>query len=219
MRVAGIALVAIDALGIFAARHLEAVGRAGELHPLHWSAPGTFLSITERPPNRLAEPGRICSAVTPPLASARREARVLRPDAMLGPDFGPRRAGRLIAVAVRLAPGRGIVAEVAVDVDDARRHIFAAPRRSRSRPPGAASVGPPTAWTTPSASTTDAIVDPPALAVEDGRAADHRRRARIALIGRRIGILVDPDRARLGLRRGAAQAGKARDGTGLPPRA
>jgi hypothetical protein len=32
---------------------------------------GTFLSVTERPPNRLAEPGRICSAVTPPLASAR----------------------------------------------------------------------------------------------------------------------------------------------------
>src|SRR5688572_33471473 len=31
----------------------------------------TFLSVTERPPIRLAEPGRICSEVTPPLASAR----------------------------------------------------------------------------------------------------------------------------------------------------
>ena len=31
----------------------------------------TFLSVTERPPVRLAEPGRIWSAVTPPLASAR----------------------------------------------------------------------------------------------------------------------------------------------------
>ena len=32
---------------------------------------GTFLSVTERPPIRLAEPGRIWSAVTPPFASAR----------------------------------------------------------------------------------------------------------------------------------------------------
>ena len=32
---------------------------------------GTFLSTTERPPNRFAEPGRTCSVVTPPLISAR----------------------------------------------------------------------------------------------------------------------------------------------------
>src|SRR6185503_21053966 len=32
---------------------------------------GTFFNTTERPPNRFAEPGRICSVVTPPLIKAR----------------------------------------------------------------------------------------------------------------------------------------------------
>ena len=32
---------------------------------------GTLRMVTPRPPNRLAEPGRICSVVTPPFASAR----------------------------------------------------------------------------------------------------------------------------------------------------
>ncbi len=31
----------------------------------------TFFSVTDRPPVRFAEPGRICRLVTPPLASAR----------------------------------------------------------------------------------------------------------------------------------------------------
>ena len=31
----------------------------------------TFFTVTERPPNRLAEPGRIWSEVTPPFANAR----------------------------------------------------------------------------------------------------------------------------------------------------
>ena len=31
---------------------------------------GTFFSVTPRPPTRLAEPGRICSAVTPPASAA-----------------------------------------------------------------------------------------------------------------------------------------------------
>src|SRR5690606_6575550 len=30
----------------------------------------TFLSVTPRPPTRLAEPGRLCSAVTPPASAA-----------------------------------------------------------------------------------------------------------------------------------------------------
>src|SRR5215469_6887305 len=47
-----------------------------------WAAPGnfmpstvtlgTFLSTTERPPNRLAEPGRICSVVMPPASAVRK---------------------------------------------------------------------------------------------------------------------------------------------------
>ena len=116
--------------------------------------PGTFFSTTERPPNRFAEPGRICSVVTPPFISARREAGVLRPDAMLGPDFGPHRDGRLVAVGIGADAGRWIIAEVAVDVDDAGRDELAGAvdlersgRRWRARarrPPGS----------TPSAKTT-----------------------------------------------------------------
>ena len=41
---------------------------------------GTFFKVTERPPNRFAEPGRICSAVTPPLASAREKYSAEHPD-------------------------------------------------------------------------------------------------------------------------------------------
>src|SRR5690242_13998033 len=32
---------------------------------------GTFFTTTERPPNKFADPGRICMVVTPPLISAR----------------------------------------------------------------------------------------------------------------------------------------------------
>jgi hypothetical protein len=32
---------------------------------------GTFFKVTERPPNRLADPGKTWSAVTPPFISAR----------------------------------------------------------------------------------------------------------------------------------------------------
>ena len=31
--------------------------------------PGTFFNVTLRPPNRLAEPGKICSVVTPPASA------------------------------------------------------------------------------------------------------------------------------------------------------
>ena len=52
-----------------------------------------------------------------------------------------------------------------------------------------------------------AAVDPPAFAVEHGRTADHRQRARIAMVGRRIRILVDPYRRRLLRRRRQLRAG------------
>ena len=41
-----------------------------------------------------------------------------------------------------------------------------------------------------------AVVDLPPLAIEHRRVADDRRHARIADVGRRIGILVDRDRRR-----------------------
>jgi hypothetical protein len=61
---------AVDPLGVLAAGHLERIGCAGNFIPCTVRE-GTFLSVTERPPIRLAEPGRISSVVTPPLASAR----------------------------------------------------------------------------------------------------------------------------------------------------
>jgi hypothetical protein len=54
---------AIDALGIFAARHLQAVGRAGNFIACIVRA-GTFFTVTDRPPKRSAEPGNISIVVT-----------------------------------------------------------------------------------------------------------------------------------------------------------
>src|SRR5690606_1052183 len=43
-------------------------GAPGNFMP--WTVrPGTFLTVTLRPPNRLAEPGRICSEVMPPASA------------------------------------------------------------------------------------------------------------------------------------------------------
>ena len=78
-----------------------------------------------RPPNRLAEPGRICSVVTPPLASAR-----LKPGSC-GQTLCSAQTcavtGSVTSLPSECAShaGRGIVAEMAVDVDDAGRHPFA----------------------------------------------------------------------------------------------
>ncbi len=103
--------------------------------------------------------------VTPPLASARPKPGSCGPYAVLGPDLGGDRAGRLVAVRMRLHAGRGIVAEVAVDVDHAGRQVHA--RAVDHRRAGLAGhVG---------AGVDDAAVleehralrDPPALAVED----------------------------------------------------
>ena len=61
---------------------------------------------------------------------------------------------------------------------------------------GSASVGPPTACDLAVGQQDRAIVDPPALAVEDrSRRGSASGRCRIGAVGRRIGILVDPDRA------------------------
>ena len=53
-----------------------------------------------------------------------RELWILRPDGMLGPHLGGGRTGHLVAVAQRIATGRGVHAEVGMRVDDARRDEF-----------------------------------------------------------------------------------------------
>ena len=131
---------------------------------------------------------------------------------MLGPDLGPRRAGRLIAVAVRRDAGRRIVAEMAVHVDDPGRDISCRAPSITVAPSGAPRSAPPTAWTLPSASRTEPLsIRPPspsrivAPRISVGTPP-------IGLVGRRIGVLVDPDRARLGLLLGVDAGRKARDG-------
>ena len=62
MRVEGARVGRRKRVSGFPAGHFQAVGRAGEFHTLI-ADDGTFLRVTPRPPNRLAEPGRICMAV------------------------------------------------------------------------------------------------------------------------------------------------------------
>ena len=86
---------------------------------------GTFFTVTPRPPNRFAEPGQELHRRD---AAGQREIelRILRPERMLGGDFGGVRARHLVAVLQRLDAGRRVDAEMRVRVDDARRHPLAA---------------------------------------------------------------------------------------------
>ena len=114
---------AINALGILAAGHLQTVGRPRKLHLLHAAA----IDRLERHTAAAEQIGRTGQHVQRGDAAGQRarKARVLRPHAMFGPHFRAGRAGGLVAVAVRLHAGAGIDAQMAVDVDDAGRHIFA----------------------------------------------------------------------------------------------
>ena len=198
----GPALVGVNALGILAARHLEAVRRARKLHPLH----GAGIDILEHhraAAEQIGRAGQDLERGDPAIGQRAGEAGVLRPHAMFGPDVGARRRGRFIAVRIGVDPGRGIVAKVAVDVDDPGRDPLAGAvddvgvRRDRKIGDRAAdrhhlAIGEQHA----------AMVDPPALAVIDGGVADQGRHARVRRIGRGIRVEVDLDRlGQLGGRR------------------
>jgi len=73
---------------------------------------------------RFAEPGKICMVVTPPFERSL-EARILRPDGMLGPNVRRDRSRRLVAVIESLDRGAGVYAQVRVDIDEAGRYPFA----------------------------------------------------------------------------------------------
>ena len=181
---------AIDALGVLAARHFQAVGRAGEFHPLH----GAGVDVLEHdaaPAHQVRRAGQDLERGDAAIGERAAEAGILRPDAVFGPDVGGDRPGRLVAVAVGLHAGRGIVAEVAVDVDHAGGHVFAgAVDRGDGRPPAA-----PTVWSDRDDLAVGeqhlATVDPAAVTVEDGDVGDQRRDAGIGVIGRREGIAVE----------------------------
>src|SRR5205085_8851704 len=63
----------------------------------------------------------------PAIGERAAEARILRPDAVLGPDFGTDRIGRLVAVLMCLDARARIVAEMGMDVDHSGRHPAASP--------------------------------------------------------------------------------------------
>ena len=180
-------LGAIDTLGIFATGHLQAIGRAGEFHPLH----GARLDILQdhaAAAEQIARPRQDLKRGDAAIGERATETGILRPDRMFGPDMGRDRRGHFIAVRMRIPSRRGIDAEMAVNVDDAGRHIFAGAVEhrdvGRDRRVRAADRG-----DLATRQEDDALVDPPALTIEDGRAADRRGDARIGLVGRRIGIV------------------------------
>ena len=167
------ALLAVDALGILAAGHLQPVRRVGELHLLR----GGGGDVPERHAAPADQVGRTGQDLQGGHAAGQRraEARVLRPHRVLGPDLGGDRGGRLVAVAVRAGAGAGVYAQMRVHVDQAGGHPLAAAvdadRAGVGRQPvahrGDLAV----------AQQHVGVVQPPAIAGEHGRAGDqHRRR-------------------------------------------
>src|SRR6185369_14577391 len=160
--------------------------------------PGTFFNTTERPPNRLAEPGSTCRVVTPPFISAREKPGSCGQTLCSAQTSG--RTGEVASLpSERAYAGRRIVAEMAVNVDDTGGHELAGAidlHRSRRR----SEFGPADLLDHPVTEHDGTVGDLVAVAVDHRRMADDGQDAGIALVGRRIGILIDPDRRRgLGL--------------------
>ena len=114
----------VDARRVLAAGHLQAVGGAGHLHALHGHR-GDIAQCHAATAEQIGRAGQDLKGGDPAGAGGV-EAGVLGPDRVLGPDLGGVGAGGLIAVAHPGDAGRGIDAEVAVDVDDAGGHEPAA---------------------------------------------------------------------------------------------
>ncbi|MCY1172326.1 hypothetical protein D9M73_124590 [compost metagenome] len=205
---------AINALRILAARHFEAVGRAGELHAL-FGAGIDVLDDDRAAAHQIGRAGQDLQRGDPAIDQRAAEPRILRPHAMFGPDIGGDRPGRFIAVGIGLHAGRGVIAQMAVNIDDAGGERLAGAiddgRARRGRDALAQlhdlAIG----------EQHRAIVDPPAFAIEDGDMGDERRHAGIGLVGRGVRIMRKTlSRAGPGLGRGGgrlcpAVAGAARE--------
>ncbi len=118
-------LAAIDTLGILAARHLHAIGRTGEFHPLD-GARGNIFEHHRTATHQVGRTGQDLQARDTAIGERTAEARVLRPDAVFCPYLRGGWVGRLVAVRTGLDGRRGIDAEMAVDVDYPRRDELAA---------------------------------------------------------------------------------------------
>src|SRR5690606_7035853 len=175
----GAALLAIYALGVLAAGHLHAPGRARELHGLV----GRGRHVLQRDAAPADQVGRAGQDLQRGDTTGQRcaEARVLRPDRMLGPYVRGDRRGGLVAVAVGVHARAGVDAQVRVHVDDAGGdplagavHAGGAGRqREVDADPDDAAVG----------HEHVGAVDACAVAVEHGGILDQHRRRGDALIG------------------------------------
>ena len=115
---------AIDALGILAAGHLEAIGRTGEFHALYGARIDIF-QCHRSPAHQIGRPWQDLKRCDAAIGHGAAEAGILRPDAMFGPYIRRRWVCRFIAVRMRLHAGAGIDAQMAVHIDNAGRHELA----------------------------------------------------------------------------------------------
>ena len=90
-------LRSIDALGILAAGHLQAIRRAGKLHALR-GARRHVLQHYRAAAEEVGRAGQDLQGRDAAVDEGAAEARILRPNAVLGPDFRPDRIRRLVAV-------------------------------------------------------------------------------------------------------------------------
>src|SRR5690606_21310236 len=131
---------------------------------------------------QVSRTGKDLKRSDPAIGKSARKTGVLRPDAMLCPDFRSDRSGGLVTIAMRRNAGRGIVPQMAMHIYDARRHIFAsAVNDDAFRRYGGF-------WSTDRDNLAvrhedRAIVDPLSLAIEYGHAGNRDIIGRIGFIG------------------------------------
>ena len=203
------ATAAIDALGVLPARHLHPVRRAGELHPLH-GARGYVLERDRAPTGKIGGAGQDLERGNAAIGERAGEAGILRPDRMFGPDLGRHRAGRLVPVRMRVHAGRGIIAEMRMDVDHAGRDELARPVDpviSRGRERGIADRD-----HLAVAEQDGAVVDPLPAPVIDRRADEGGRATGVGLVGGSVGCLAIRRHGRAGRSRIAIVSGRAAPG-------
>ena len=173
--------LAIDALGVFAASHFQALWRTGKLHRLVRRS----RDVAQRDAAAADEVGRTWQHLHRRHAARERrgKAGILRPYRVLGPDTRGHRIGRLVAVLRRVDAGARVHAEVRVHVDQPGRDP-AALRVDR----GGVTLWQRRAYLDDLAVANQHVraVEPAASPVEDRRIADQHRGARLRVIGRRV---------------------------------
>ena len=181
------AAIAVNALGVLPARHLQRVGRAGELHALR-RARQHVLDDHAAPAEQVRGAGQDLHR-RDAAGHGAGEARIVRPDRMLDPDLGRNRTRSLVAVLVRFDAGRGVSSKMGMDVDNARGHPFSGGvDRLDSGRHGHSGLGA-DGRNLAALDQYRAAFDHAAEAVEHRGVADEDVFGRHRLVGRRIGVL------------------------------